>query len=156
MEDTGKSNYGKFAIMMATSFIIMYAVMFLNADVFDHVMLSHTRTYMTILMIAPMAFTMLLFMWGMYKDRKTNYIILVLSAIVFIATLVGLRQQTFIGDVQWMKAMIPHHSSAIMVSQKAHLKDPEAIKLAEDIIQEQEREIAQMKKMIYRLEQDNN
>jgi len=156
MEDRKKSNYGKFAIMMATSFIIMYAVMFLNADVLDHVMLSHTRTYMTILMIAPMAFTMLLFMWGMYKDRKTNFIILGLSVIVFIATLVGLRQQTFIGDVQWMKAMIPHHSSAIMVSQKAHLKDPEAIKLAEDIIEAQEREIAQMKKMIYRLEQDNN
>jgi hypothetical protein len=156
MEDMKKSNYGKFAIMMATSFIIMYAVMFLNADVFDHVMLSHTRTYMTILMIAPMAFTMLLFMWGMYKDRNTNFTILGLSVIVFIATLVGLRQQTFIGDVQWMKAMIPHHSSAIMVSQKAHLKDPEALKLAEDIIEAQEREIAQMKKMIYRLEQDKN
>lgn len=150
-----KSNYGKFALMLATSFVIMYGVMFLNADVFDHVMLSHTRTYMTILMIAPMAFTMLLFMWGMYKNKKTNYIILVLSVAVFIATLVGLRQQTFIGDVQWMKAMIPHHSSAIMVSQKAHLKDPEAIKLAEDIIEAQEREIAQMKKMIYRLEQNN-
>tara|TARA_R110002049_G_scaffold98195_1_gene239136 strand:+ start:6131 stop:6601 length:471 start_codon:yes stop_codon:yes gene_type:complete len=156
MEDMKKSNYGKFAIMMATSFIIMYAIMFLNADVFDHVMLSHTRTYMTILMIAPMAFTMLLIMWGMYKDRNTNFTILGLSVIVFIATLVGLRQQTFIGDVQWMKAMIPHHSSAIMVSQKAHLKDPEAIKLAEDIIEAQEREIAQMKKMIYRLEQDKN
>lgn len=154
--DMNKGNYGKFALMMATSFIIMYAVMFLNADVFDHVMLSHTRTYMTILMIAPMAFTMLLFMWGMYKNKKTNFIILGLSVIVFIATLVGLRQQTFIGDVQWMKAMIPHHSSAIMVSQKAHLKDPEAIKLAEDIIEAQEREIAQMKKMIYRLEQQND
>ena len=140
---------------MGTSFIIMYAVMFLNADVFDHVMLSHTRTYMTILMVAPMAFTMLLFMWGMYTNRKMNFIILGLSIIIFIIALVGLRQQTFIGDEQWMKAMIPHHSSAIMVSQKAHLKDPEAIKLAEEIIEAQEREIAKMKKMIYRLEQSN-
>ena len=150
-----KSNYGKFAIMLGTSFIIMYAVMFLNADVFDHVMLSHTRTYMTILMVAPMAFTMLLFMWGMYTNRKMNFIILGLSVIIFIIALVGLRLQTFIGDEQWMKAMIPHHSSAIMVSQKAHLKDPEAIKLAEEIIEAQEREIAKMKKMIYRLEQSN-
>ena len=150
-----KSNYGKFAIMLGTSFIIMYAVMFLNADVFDHVMLSYTRTYMTILMVAPMAFTMLLFMWGMYTNRKMNFIILGLSIIIFIIALVGLRQQTFIGDEQWMKAMIPHHSSAIMVSQKAHLKDPEAIKLAEEIIEAQEREIAKMKKMIYRLEQSN-
>ena len=150
-----KSNYGKFAIMLGTSFIIMYAVMFLNADVFDHVMLSYTRTYMTILMVAPMAFTMLLFMWGMYTNRKMNFIILGLSIIIFIIALVGLRQQTFIGDEQWMKAMIPHHSSAIMVSQKAHLKDPEAIKLAKEIIEAQEREIAKMKKMIYRLEQSN-
>ena len=150
-----KGNYGKFAIMMGTSFIIMYAVMFLNADVFDHLMLSYTRTYMTILMVAPMAFTMLLFMWGMYTNRKMNFIILGLSVIIFIIALVGLRLQTFIGDEQWMKAMIPHHSSAIMVSQKAHLKDPEAIKLAEEIIEAQEREIAKMKKMIYRLEQSN-
>lgn len=150
-----KSNYGKFAIMMGTSFIIMYAVMFVNADVFDHVMLSHTRTYMTILMVAPMAFTILLFIWGMYTNKKMNFIILGLSVIIFIIALVGLRQQTLIGDEQWMKAMIPHHSSAIMVSQKAHLKDPEAIKLAEEIIEAQEREIAKMKKMIYRLEQSN-
>lgn len=147
-----KSNYGKFALMMGVSFVVMYAVMFLNADVFDHVMLSNTRTYMTLLMIAPMAISMMLFMWGMYKNKKLNYIIMGLSAIVFVATLYGLRQQVFISDVQWMKAMIPHHSSAIMVSQKAHLKDPEAIKLAEEIIEAQEREIAQMKKMIYRLE----
>ncbi|MDC6350172.1 DUF305 domain-containing protein [Zeaxanthinibacter sp. PT1] len=154
-EDKNKNSkkpYAKFGLMMAVSFVIMYAVMFLNADVFDHVMLSNTRTYMTILMIAPMAISMMLFMWGMYKDKKLNYIILGGSALLFIATLYGLRQQVFISDVQWMKAMIPHHSSAIMVSQKADLKDPEARKLAKEIIEAQEREIAQMKKMIYRLE----
>jgi uncharacterized protein (DUF305 family) len=75
--------------------------------------------------------------------------------VVFFATLYGLRQQTFISDVQWMKAMIPHHSSAIMVSQKADLKDPEAIELAEEIIAAQKREIAQMKAMIARLENNN-
>lgn len=149
-----KSNYGKFALMMGVSFVVMYAVMFLNADVFDHVMLSNTRTYMTILMIAPMAISMMLFMWGMYKNKKLNFIIMGLSVVVFVATLYGLRKQVFISDRQWMKAMIPHHSSAIMVSQKAHLKDPEAIKLAEEIIEAQEREIAQMKKMIYRLENE--
>ena len=146
------NQYIKFALMMTVSFVIMYAVMFLNADVWDHVMLSTTRTYMTILMIAPMAISMMLFMWGMYKNKALNYIILGVATLIFVATLTMLRQQTLIADVQWMKAMIPHHSSAIMVSQKAHLKDPEAIKLAEEIIEAQEREIAQMKKMIYRLE----
>lgn len=145
-------NYLKFAAMMAVSFVIMYGVMFLNADLFEHVMLSTTRTYMTILMVAPMAISMLLFMWGMYKNKKTNYIILASSLIVFISTLTMLRNQTLIADVQWMKAMIPHHSSAIMVSQKAHLQDPEAQKLAQDIIEAQQREIAQMQAMIERLE----
>ncbi|MCE7053655.1 DUF305 domain-containing protein [Algoriphagus sp. AGSA1] len=145
-------NYLKFAAMMAVSFVIMYGVMFLNADLFEHVMLSTTRTYMTILMVAPMAISMLLFMWGMYENKKTNYIILASSLIVFISTLTMLRNQTLIADVQWMKAMIPHHSSAIMVSQKAHLQDPEAQKLAQDIIEAQQREIAQMQAMIERLE----
>ncbi|MEP1085833.1 MULTISPECIES: DUF305 domain-containing protein [unclassified Algoriphagus] len=145
-------NYLKFAAMMAVSFVIMYGVMFLNADLFEHVMLSTTRTYMTILMVAPMAISMLLFMWGMYENKKTNYIILASSLIVFIGTLTMLRNQTLIADVQWMKAMIPHHSSAIMVSQKAHLQDPEAQKLAQDIIEAQQREIAQMQAMIERLE----
>ena len=145
-------HYGKFALMMATSFVIMYAVMFLNVDRFEHVMLSPTRTYMTLLMIAPVAVTMLLFMWGMYEKKLWNYAILGVAALTFAFCYAGLREQWFISDVQWMKAMIPHHSSAIMVSQKAHLKDPEAIKLAEEIIKAQEKEIAEMQRMIYRLE----
>ncbi|WP_339717750.1 DUF305 domain-containing protein [Cyclobacterium amurskyense] len=147
------NNYLKFSAMMAVSFVIMYAVMFLNADLFDHVMLSTTRTYMTILMVAPMAVSMLLFMWGMYENKKVNFMILGTAVILFIATLTMLRNQTLIADVQWMKAMIPHHSSAIMVSQKAHLKDPEAQQLAKDIIEAQKKEIAQMKAMIKRLEE---
>lgn len=145
-------NYIKFAAMMAVSFVIMYAVMFLNADLFEHIMLSTTRTYMTILMIAPMAISMMLFMWGMYENKKVNFMILGAALIIFIGTLTMLRNQTMITDVQWMKAMIPHHSSAIMVSQKAHLQDPEAQKLAQDIIEAQKREIAQMQAMIERLE----
>ena len=146
--------YLKFALMMATSFVVMYIVMFLNVDVFDHVMLSPTRTYMTFLMIFPMVLIMMGFMWGMYKNRVWNYVIMATAVVGFVLCYVGLRQQIFVSDVQWMKAMIPHHSSAIMVSQKAHLKDPEAIKLAEEIIEAQEKEIAEMRRMIYRLENE--
>ena len=146
--------YLKFALMMATSFVVMYIVMFLNVDVFDHVMLSPTRTYMTFLMIFPMVLIMMGFMWGMYKMKVWNYVIMATAVVGFVLCYVGLRQQIFVSDVQWMKAMIPHHSSAIMVSQKAHLKDPEAIKLAEEIIEAQEKEIAEMKRMIYRLENE--
>jgi uncharacterized protein (DUF305 family) len=148
-------SYQKFASMMAVSFVIMYGVMFLNADIFDHVMLSTTRTYMTILMITTMAVTMMLFMWGMYENKKTNYIIIASALVIFATTFTMLRNQTLIADVQWMKAMIPHHSSAIMVSQKAHLQDPEAQQLALDIIEAQKKEIAQMEAMIERLQNQN-
>ncbi|MGB3548513.1 MAG: DUF305 domain-containing protein [Saprospiraceae bacterium] len=146
------NHYLKFGLMMATSFVIMYGIMFLNVDVFDHVYLSPTRTYMTFLMIAPMAIVMLLFMWGMYKNKAINYGIIAASILTFVLCFSGLREQTFISDVQWMRAMIPHHSSAIMVSEEAHLTDPEAQKLAREIIIAQKEEIAEMERMIARLQ----
>ncbi len=149
-----KGSYSKFGLMMAVSFVIMYAIMFLNAAQFDHVMLSYTRTYMSVLMIASMAIVMLLFMRKMYENTKLNTAILVISAAVFAIVLGMLRTQTPIKDIQYMKAMIPHHSSAIMVSQAATFEDPESAKLAKEIIEAQKREIAQMKKIIYRLEND--
>lgn len=147
-----QGSYTKFGLMMLTSFVVMYGLMFINADQLDHVMLSYTRTYMATCMIAAMAIIMLLFMLSMYKNKTLNAVILAGSAVVFFGVLTMLRSQTAIADVQWMQGMIPHHSSAIMTSQQADLKDPEAKKLAEEIIEAQKREIAQMRKIIYRLE----
>jgi uncharacterized protein (DUF305 family) len=107
---------------------------------------------MTLLMVAPMAVSMLLFMWKMYGNLKINFIIIGVSVLLFAFSLYGLRMQTPIGDVQWMKAMIPHHSSAILTSSEADFTDPEVKQLAEDIIKAQEKEIADMKAMIARLE----
>ena len=98
-----------------------------------------------------MAISMLLFMWNMYSNKKLNYAIILCSAIVFCLSLYGVRTQTPIGDIQWMKAMIPHHSSAILTSSKANIKDPEVKQLAEEIVKAQEKEIAEMKAMIERL-----
>lgn len=146
----GHGSYLKFALMLATSFVIMYAVMFLNAARFEHVHLSVMRLYMTILMIAPMAVVMLLFMRGMYRDRNINIAILAGSVLVFALTFYFVRTQAFIGDRQYMKAMIPHHSSAILTSSEADLSDPEVQKLAREIIEAQEREIELMKRLLER------
>lgn len=148
------SNYMKFAVMMITSFLLMYGVMFLNVFKLDHVMLSTTRTYMTLLMVAPMAISMLLFMWKMYGNKKVNYGIITISMLVFMGSLWGLRTQTPINDIQWMKAMIPHHSSAILTSTNANFSDTEVQKLADDIIKAQKKEIAEMKAMIKRIENE--
>ena len=144
--------YSKFVIMMAVSFIVMYAVMFLNVADVDHVMMSPMRIYMTSLMIASMAVVMLLFMLGMYTNKNKNIAILIVGIVGFAAFFYMERNQSFISDEEYMRAMIPHHSSAILTSQQAHLKDPEVKKLAKEIIEAQKREIAQMKQMLDRLE----
>jgi len=89
----------------------------------------------------------------MYKNKKKNIAILLGSAILFVGALGLVRAQSpIVGDVLWMKAMIPHHSIAILTSKRADIKDPEVRKLADDIIEAQEKEIAEMKLMIKRLE----
>lgn len=149
-----KKHYAKFGWMMLTSFVTMYVLMFINMDQFSHFSITLTRIYMATCMIAAMAVIMLLFMLNMYKDKKMNAIILLGSAVIFFGVWAMLRNQVFISDVQWMKGMIPHHSSAIMTSQMANLKDAESKKLAKEIIEAQRREIAEMRKMIYRLENE--
>lgn len=145
-------SYSKFMVMLLISFFIMYIVMFLNIDKLSHYHTSTTRVYMAILMVAPMAVYMMLMMGKMYPNKNINIGIIIVAIVVFIVTLLGLRTQTPISDVQYMKAMIPHHSSAILVSKNANLKDPEVRKLAEQIIQSQEKEIAEMNTLIEKLE----
>ena len=147
-----KNPYPRFFLMLAVSFVLMYVVMYLNTYELDHVYFSLTRFYMTILMIVPMAFVMLGFMANMYSSKKNNALILGGGVLVFIAALTMVRSQTFVDDTTWMKAMIPHHSIAILTSERANIKDPEVRKLADGIIETQKREIDEMKQMIQRLE----
>ena len=144
--------YPKFFTMLAVSFVVMYVVMYLNTYELDHVYFSLTRFYMTCLMIASMAVVMLLFMLKMYKDKKKNFAILSSSFLLFLGSLYLVRAQKPVDDQLWMRAMIPHHSIAILTSKRADIKDPEVKRLAESIIKAQRKEIEEMKQMIKRLE----
>ncbi|MFS4416024.1 DUF305 domain-containing protein [Maribacter sp. 2307ULW6-5] len=151
--DSNKGNYKTFYIMLACSFVAMYVTMYLNTYSLDHVFFSLTRFYMVCLGIATMAVIMWFFMRNMYTDKKKNIAILVGSLVLFVGALTLVREQkTTVGDVLWMKAMIPHHSIAILTSERADIKDPEVKKLAKDIIKAQKKEIEEMKQMIERLE----
>lgn len=143
--------YKKLLLMILVSFIIMYAVMFLNVDEANHIFLSTSRTYMALLMSLPMAVVMIAMMGKMYPNKQLNSMIVVGAVIIFGIVLAGLRTQTPVGDIQYMKAMIPHHSSAIMTSKNANITDPEVKKLSISIIESQEREIAQMKAILKRM-----
>ncbi len=144
--------YRTFAAMIATSSVVMLGLMYLNTYSLDHVFWSETRFYMAILMGATMAIVMLAFMFGMYKNKNANIGIFVGSAIVFATSLFLVRSQQMVDDVSWMKAMIPHHSIAILTSERANISDPRVRKLADEIIEAQRKEIAEMKQLIAELE----
>lgn len=148
-----KGNYSKFIIMLFTSFIAMYITMYLNTYQFDHVYFSLTRFYMTCLGISAMSLIMFFAMRKMYRNMRKNITIILGSVVLFVSALVLVRiQKPIIGDVLWMKAMIPHHSIAILTSERAEIKDPSVKKLANEIIEAQQKEILEMKMMIERLE----
>ena len=141
--------------MLACSFVAMYVTMYLNTYEFDHVYFSLTRFYMTCMGISTMAVIMWFFMRKMYTDRKKNIAILAGSFLLFVSALGLVRAQApVVGDVLWMEAMIPHHSIAILTSERADIQDPEVKKLAEDIIKAQKKEIEEMKKMIARIKNE--
>lgn len=143
-----KKSYAKFFGMILTSAVLMYAVMYLNTYQMDHVYFSEMRLYMTILSTCVMAIVMLLFMLNMLKNKRFNAAIISLSILIFAGSFYLMRNQTTITDVDYMQGMIPHHSIAILTSERAKITDPRVRQLADDIIQAQEREIAQMKELI--------
>lgn len=147
-----KAPYTAYVLMLACSALSMYITMYFNTYGWDHVYFSWTRLYMTLIGISAMAIIMFLFMQHMYNHKLKNIAIISGSIILLLSSTFLVRQQEPIEDVRWMKAMIPHHSIAILTSNRATLSDPEVRKLAREIIEAQEREIAEMKAMIRRLE----
>lgn len=145
-------SYGRFGAMIATSTVVMYGLMYLNTYQFDHIFFSETRLYMALIMGATMAVIMLAFMLGMYQNRRVNVGIFVGSALLFVVALWLVRSQATVGDVAYMRAMIPHHSIAILTSENANIRDSRVRDLADGIIETQREEIAEMKRLIADLE----
>jgi hypothetical protein len=126
----------------------MFILMYLNTYAWEHVFFSETRTYMAILMGATMAVIMLAYMLGMYSNTQLNIAISVAAILVFALSLWLVRRQVTVSGPSYMRAMIPHHSIAIMTSERAQIRDPRVRKLADEIIEAQRREIAEMRYLI--------
>ncbi len=146
------NKYLKFGAMIATSTVVMLILMYLNTYSLDHVFFSETRLYMAFVMGATMAIVMLLFMLKMYENKSAKVAILVGSVAIFALSLWLVRSQETVDDVSYMRAMIPHHSVAILTSSRAHIRDPRVRDLADSIIEAQVREIDEMKRLIDQLE----
>ena len=141
-------SYWRFAAMIATSTVVMYGLMYLNTYAYEQIFWSETRAWMAVVMGATMAVIMLTFMLAMYRNRRLNAAILAGSVIAFAASLWLVRSQETVDDVSYMRAMIPHHSIAIMTSERAHIRDPRVRELADQIIAAQVRKIGEMQQLI--------
>lgn len=146
--------YRRFGWMILCSTLVMYGLMYLNTYALQHVHFSQTRMWMALVMGAAMAVVMLAFMRGMYENKRRNAAIFIAAIAVFAASLWLVRSQATVDDVSYMRAMIPHHSIAIMTSERARIEDPRVRKLADGIIATQRKEIAEMEALIADIERN--
>ncbi|WP_247889870.1 DUF305 domain-containing protein [Azospirillum brasilense] len=143
-----KMGWGRFAAMIATSTFIMFFLMYQLVYSFDHALFSVNRLVSSLVMGCVMTIVMLGFMWSMYRGMAIKIAVLVGAVLVGVVLLYVNRSQGLIGDVSFMKSMIPHHSIAINNASNASISDPRVRKLADKIIESQVREIAEMKLLI--------
>ena len=149
-----KNSYLRFGAMIVTAMLVMYGLTYLNSWEASHAWFSETRVYMTLLMGASMAVIMLSFMLAMYQRKGLNWAILLGSAVLFAVALWLVRSQATVSDESWMKAMIPHHSIAILTSERAGIEDQRVRELADAIIEAQRREIKEMEWLIEDIERN--
>jgi uncharacterized protein (DUF305 family) len=147
----GNHHYKILLIMIVISFISMYVLMYAMVNVFNNVYMNTNQFYMAGLMATAMVIIELALMWSMYKNKRLNMLIMAISVVALIAFWLFIRQQTVVSDKQFLKSMIPHHAGAILMCEKANIKDPEIIKLCEQIRTSQKAEIDQMKTILERL-----
>jgi uncharacterized protein (DUF305 family) len=147
-----KGNYVRLGIMAVLSFIAMYVLMYSMVNTFSDVIPSFNQFYMAGLMAAPMIVIEVLLMGMMYSNKKLNVLIVGTSIVLGVLFFVFIRQQTLIGDEQFLKSMIPHHSGAVLMCEKADIQDPEIKELCGTIVQGQQEEIDQMQRILNRLD----
>jgi len=146
--DDSSASYLRFAAMVATSVLVMYGLQYTNSWALEHVTFSETRVYMVLVMGGAMAIVMLLFMLGMYRSVRLNAAIVLGSLALIAGSLFLVRSQATVDDSSYMRAMIPHHSIAILTSERAEIRDVRVRELADAIIRAQRREIDEMQWLV--------
>jgi uncharacterized protein (DUF305 family) len=145
-----KGSYVELTIELAIDFVIMYLVMYTMIATLDHFYLNINNVYMTLMMVAPMAAVMLVAMRSMFPSWRLNIATVAAAGVVFIASFVAMRTQAAVGNEQFLRSMIPHHSGAILMCEESAITDPEINTLCDQIVKSQAEEIAQMQKILKR------
>lgn len=147
--NSNNAPYIRFALMILTSMTVMFFLMYLHSyQILDHAWFSETRFFMTMIMGGGMILVMLLFMLKMYKSTTKNIITIAIAFLLLAGGIALVRSQITVSDRDYMEGMIPHHSIAILTSERAQIKDVRVRKLADEIIKAQRREIKEMEWLI--------
>lgn len=146
-----ENGYRKLALAIGINTVVMFFLTYTLIATIDHFYVNINRTYMAVLMALPMIIVMLLVMRGMYPNTRLNIGLIAGAAALFVAIFLLARTQTPVGDVQFLRSMIPHHSSAILMCEQSTIDDPEIEQLCIEIVEAQKREIAQMKQILDRM-----
>ena len=146
--------YRTFVLMIVTASVLMFGLMYLNTYQLDHVWFSQTRLFMTMIMAGAMTLVMLFFMRHMYRNRTANVALVVAGVALLAGGLWLVRSQATVGQVAWMKAMIPHHSIAILTSERAGIEDVRVRELADGITAAQRKEIKEMDWLVQDIEEN--
>lgn len=142
-------SYIRFLAMIGTSIVVMFFLMYLHSyQILDHAWFSETRVFMALIMGSAMMVIMLSYMLHMYKSRNANIVIYVAAIVLFGTSLWLVRSQVTVSGVDYMEGMIPHHSIAILTSERAQIEDVRVRELADEIIEAQRREIKEMEWLI--------
>ena len=135
--------------MIGTSMVVMFFLMYLNSyQLLDHAWFSETRLFMTLIMGTGMMAVMLFFMRAMYANNRVNAAIFIGAGLMLLLSVWLVRSQATVTGVDYMEGMIPHHSIAILTSERAQIEDPRVRELADEIIEAQRREIKEMEWLI--------
>lgn len=142
--------YARLGIALGVSLVLMFLLTMSLIDTVDHFHLNLSNFYMALIMVAPMGIVMLLVMWGMFPNRTANLVLLAGFTLLFIGSFALGRASVFIGDEQFLRSMIPHHSRAILICQESEIGDPEIVELCDTIVRTQLEEIRQMEEILRR------
>lgn len=145
-----KDSYLKLGIALAVSLVLMFVLTMSMVRTIDHFYFNLSNFYMALIMVAPMGIVMLVVMWGMFRDKRLNYVLLAGFTALFVLAFWIERDETFVDDEAFLRSMIPHHSRAILVCQESDLSDPEVVDLCEQIVEAQQEEITQMEAILER------
>jgi uncharacterized protein (DUF305 family) len=142
------SNYKKLGLVISINAVVMFLLTYALIDSWDHFYPNINRVYMALMMVAPMVILMLWVMRSMYENLRLNVVLYLVFSLLFLASFFLARTQTPVGDDQFLRSMIPHHSSAIVMCEEASISDPQIIELCGEIVEAQVREIAEMKEIL--------